>query len=58
MPPYIKRDAEISDLSSYQTVFAKQEGALAAPTAGLHFSEEVLEKLKKGKLKLRKLHFM
>ncbi len=47
LPPYIKRDAEISDLSSYQTVFAKQEGAVAAPTAGLHFSEEVLEKLKK-----------
>lgn len=50
LPPYIKRDAEISDLSSYQTVFAKQEGAVAAPTAGLHFSEEVLEKLKKRQI--------
>lgn len=50
LPPYIKRDAEISDLSSYQTVFAKQEGAVAAPTAGLHFSEDVLEKLKKKQI--------
>lgn len=50
LPPYIKRDAEISDLSSYQTVFAKQEGAVAAPTAGLHFSEEVLERLKNKRI--------
>ena len=50
LPPYIKRDAEISDLSSYQTVFAKQEGAVAAPTAGLHFSEKVLEKIKEKQI--------
>jgi len=46
LPPYIKREAENSDLEKYQTVFARQEGAVAAPTAGLHFTRELLEKLK------------
>ncbi len=50
LPPYIKRDAEVADLTSYQTVFAKQEGAVAAPTAGLHFSDEVLERLIKKEI--------
>ena len=52
LPPYIKRDMNdnvCNDRISYQTVFALQKGAVAAPTAGLHFSEKLLEKLaKKG----------
>ena len=43
LPPYIERDDEISDRSRYQTVFAKHPGAVAAPTAGLHFTAEILE---------------
>ena len=43
LPPYIERDDEISDRSRYQTIFAKRPGAVAAPTAGLHFTPEILE---------------
>jgi len=46
LPPYLKRDADDSDKSRYQTVYARHEGAVAAPTAGLHFTDEILEKLK------------
>ncbi len=46
LPPYIKRKAEESDKSTYQTIFSKHEGSVAAPTAALHFTDEVLEKLK------------
>jgi len=48
LPPYIKREglADERDKSDYQTVFAEKEGAVAAPTAGLHFTPELLEKLK------------
>lgn len=46
LPPYLGRDAEASDRDRYQTVFAKQEGSVAAPTAGLHFTPRVLEQLK------------
>ncbi|MBC7656810.1 MAG: tRNA preQ1(34) S-adenosylmethionine ribosyltransferase-isomerase QueA [Frankiaceae bacterium] len=42
LPPYIERDADISDDERYQTVFAKHSGAVAAPTAGLHFDEPLL----------------
>lgn len=45
LPPYIKRGDEGSDFERYQTVFAKVSGAVAAPTAGLHFTNDVLEKL-------------
>ncbi|MDQ3190040.1 MAG: tRNA preQ1(34) S-adenosylmethionine ribosyltransferase-isomerase QueA [Bacteroidota bacterium] len=45
LPKYIKRDAEASDEERYQTVFAKEEGAVAAPTAGLHFSRELMKRL-------------
>jgi S-adenosylmethionine:tRNA ribosyltransferase-isomerase len=46
LPPYIKRDRpEAGDLTRYQTVYAKVPGAVAAPTAGLHFTEEVLRAL-------------
>lgn len=47
LPPYIKRQAEESDSQKYQTVFSKQAGAIAAPTAGLHFTQDFIEKLKK-----------
>jgi S-adenosylmethionine:tRNA ribosyltransferase-isomerase len=46
LPPYIDREPEIEDRDRYQTVFARNAGALAAPTAGLHFSQEYLESLK------------
>src|SRR6267378_2505522 len=46
LPPYIERADESSDRERYQTVFAKRPGAIAAPTAGLHFSTEILEKIR------------
>jgi S-adenosylmethionine:tRNA ribosyltransferase-isomerase len=46
LPPYITRADDEADLTRYQTVFAKQAGAVAAPTAGLHFDEALLEKIK------------
>lgn len=46
LPPYIKRKAEEEDKKRYQTVYSKEEGSVAAPTAGLHFTNEVLQKLK------------
>lgn len=46
LPPYIHRADEHSDRERYQTVFAKQPGAIAAPTAGLHFTPEILEKIR------------
>ena len=49
LPPYLNRDTEAQDAQTYQTVYARQEGAVAAPTAGLHFTDAVLERLaKKG----------
>ncbi len=45
IPPYLKREEEDIDRKYYQTVFAREEGAVAAPTASLHFSEELLRKL-------------
>jgi len=46
LPPYLKRNAEESDKTRYQTVYAEKEGSVAAPTAGLHFTERVLESLR------------
>ena len=45
LPKYIKRKVEESDKDRYQTIFAKNEGAVAAPTAGLHFSRELMKRL-------------
>jgi S-adenosylmethionine:tRNA ribosyltransferase-isomerase len=47
LPPYIKRDPVPADKENYQTVYARVDGAVAAPTAGLHFTEKLLNKLKK-----------
>ena len=46
LPPYIKRAAEVDDRDSYQTIYAKKLGAIAAPTAGLHFDQELLDRLR------------
>jgi S-adenosylmethionine:tRNA ribosyltransferase-isomerase len=46
LPPYIERSDNINDHERYQTVFAQQKGAVAAPTAGLHFDEQMLDQLK------------
>ena len=43
LPPYVRRKVEPLDSERYQTVYAKEEGATAAPTAGLHFTEEILK---------------
>lgn len=45
LPPYIKRKPELADSINYQTVYAREEGAVAAPTAGLHFTEDLIGKL-------------
>jgi S-adenosylmethionine:tRNA ribosyltransferase-isomerase len=48
LPPYITRDAEEDDLERYQTVFAREPGAVAAPTAGLHFDQALLDRLQQA----------
>jgi S-adenosylmethionine:tRNA ribosyltransferase-isomerase len=47
LPPYIKRPTEALDKERYQTVYAKKTGAVAAPTAGLHFTTEIIDQVKK-----------
>ena len=51
LPPYIKRPAEAKDKIRYQTVFANERGAVAAPTAGLHFTKSLLGKLERRGVK-------
>lgn len=46
LPPYLNREPEAEDKPRYQTVYSEKEGAVAAPTAGLHFTPEILEQLK------------
>ena len=46
IPPYLNRESESSDTLRYQTVYSKNEGSVAAPTAGLHFTQPIIEKLK------------
>jgi S-adenosylmethionine:tRNA ribosyltransferase-isomerase len=48
LPPYIKRPPEESDIVRYQTVYARKKGSVAAPTAGLHFSEKLLADIEKS----------
>ena len=52
LPPYLKRQAEESDRLRYQTVYSNLEGAVAAPTAGLHFTDRILEELKSKEHKI------
>ena len=53
IPPYLNRKSEESDKDDYQTVYSKIEGSVAAPTAGLHFTDELLEKLERNGIKRR-----
>jgi S-adenosylmethionine:tRNA ribosyltransferase-isomerase len=46
LPPYLNRETEESDKSNYQTVYAKEDGSVAAPTAGLHLTEQLFENLR------------
>ncbi|MCK4233826.1 tRNA preQ1(34) S-adenosylmethionine ribosyltransferase-isomerase QueA [candidate division WOR-3 bacterium] len=52
LPPYIKRETEELDQYRYQTVYAEKEGSVAAPTAGLHFTEEILSCIEKKGVKI------
>lgn len=53
LPPYMKREAIDTDQERYQTVYANEVGSVAAPTAGLHFTNEYLEKMKRNNIRLR-----
>lgn len=55
IPPYLNRDTEESDEESYQTVYSRIEGSVAAPTAGLHFTDAVFASLKKKNIKVEEL---
>ena len=46
LPPYINRDADSNDKKRYQTVYASERGSVAAPTAGIHFTDTLLNKIK------------
>ena len=52
LPPYIDRESEEEDKKRYQTVYCKEEGSVAAPTAGLHFTEELLEEARRKGVRL------
>lgn len=52
LPPYIKRNDNKNDETRYQTIYAKKEGSVASPTAGLHFTKELLEAIKKKGAKI------
>ena len=51
LPPYLNRAAEETDKERYQTIYAKYDGSVAAPTAGLHFTDSLFEKLKKKNIR-------
>jgi S-adenosylmethionine:tRNA ribosyltransferase-isomerase len=52
LPPYIEHKPDISDIDRYQTIYAKHDGAVAAPTAGLHFDRKLMHALYKKKIKI------
>lgn len=52
LPPYMEREPDESDLERYQTVYAKHKGSVAAPTAGLHFDEQLLERLRQKNVEM------
>jgi len=55
LPPYIKREVAVEDKERYQTVYAEDDGSVAAPTAGLHFTEEILLKLRNKGIRVEEL---
>lgn len=55
IPPYLNRESEASDLDDYQTVFGHIEGSVAAPTAGLHFTDSLLEEVDRRGIQRREL---
>jgi S-adenosylmethionine:tRNA ribosyltransferase-isomerase len=55
IPPYLNRETQESDKETYQTIYSKIKGSVAAPTAGLHFTERVLESLRAKKIDLEEL---
>lgn len=55
IPPYLKRDSNDQDRTRYQTVYANYHGSVAAPTAGLHFTPELIEKLKSRNIRFSSL---
>lgn len=55
IPPYLKREAEEADIERYQTVYARNRGSVAAPTAGLHFSSRVIGELLERQMKIQEL---
>lgn len=55
LPPYIRREAEAADLERYQTVYASQPGSIAAPTAGLHFTDETRASLEQAGFEWREI---
>jgi len=55
IPPYLNRETEQSDEKTYQTVYAKIDGSVAAPTAGLHFTDEILSRLSEKGIKTHEI---
>lgn len=55
IPPYLKRQADESDKTRYQTIYADHEGSVAAPTAGLHFTDEIIQRLKAKNVEIGKV---
>ena len=55
LPPYMKREAEVADQTRYQTVYAEPLGSMAAPTAGLHFTDELMAEIEKRGAKIVKV---
>jgi S-adenosylmethionine:tRNA ribosyltransferase-isomerase len=55
LPPYIDREDDVSDRERYQTIFATRPGAVAAPTAGLHFTPELVERIRKRGVEIAEL---
>jgi S-adenosylmethionine:tRNA ribosyltransferase-isomerase len=55
LPPYLKREAHAGDRVHYQTVFACEEGSVAAPTAGLHFTQALLQKIRNAGIEVKEI---
>ncbi len=55
IPPYLKRESESIDAERYQTLYARERGSVAAPTAGLHFTERVLDEIRRKGIDIQKL---